>query len=40
MARTWPLRYLLRHTAFHRLDHAWAMEDKDLAIHARAEHQS
>lgn len=30
MARTWPLRYLIRHTAFHALDHAWEMEDKDL----------
>jgi hypothetical protein len=30
MARTWPLRYLIRHTAFHTLDHAWEMEDKDL----------
>ena len=29
MARTWPLRYLIRHTAFHTLDHAWEMEDKD-----------
>jgi hypothetical protein len=29
-ARTWPLRYLVRHTAFHTLDHAWEMEDKDL----------
>jgi hypothetical protein len=29
-ARTWPLRYLIRHTAFHMLDHAWEMEDKDL----------
>jgi hypothetical protein len=28
MARTWPLRYLIRHTAFHTLDHAWEMEDK------------
>ena len=27
----WPLRYLIRHTAFHTLDHAWEMEDKDLA---------
>lgn len=26
----WPLRYLIRHTAFHILDHAWEMEDKDL----------
>jgi hypothetical protein len=30
LARTWPLRYLIRHTAFHMLDHAWEMEDKDL----------
>jgi hypothetical protein len=30
LARTWPLRYLIRHTAFHALDHAWEMEDKDL----------
>ena len=27
----WPLRYLIRHTAFHTLDHAWEMEDKDLS---------
>ena len=31
LARTWPLRYLIRHTAFHTLDHAWEMEDKDLS---------
>jgi hypothetical protein len=31
MARTWPLRYLIRHTAFHTMDHAWEMEDKDLS---------
>ncbi|MBV9791597.1 MAG: hypothetical protein JOZ51_25590 [Chloroflexi bacterium] len=30
MAGKWPLRYLIRHTAFHALDHAWEMEDKDL----------
>jgi hypothetical protein len=30
MARTWPLRYLIRHTAYHTLDHSWEMEDKDL----------
>lgn len=30
LARTWPLRYLIRHTASHTLDHAWEMEDKDL----------
>jgi hypothetical protein len=26
----WPLRYMIRHTAFHTLDHAWEMEDRDL----------
>ncbi len=31
-ARNWPLRYLIRHTAFHTLDHAWEMEDKDLTV--------
>ena len=30
MAGKWPLRYLIRHTAFHTMDHAWEMEDKDL----------
>jgi hypothetical protein len=30
MARTWPLRFLIRHTAYHTMDHAWEMEDKDL----------
>jgi hypothetical protein len=30
-ARTWPLRYLIRHTAYHTMDHSWEMEDKDLA---------
>lgn len=29
LARTWPLRYLIRHTAYHTMDHAWEMEDKD-----------
>jgi hypothetical protein len=29
---SWPLRYLIRHTAFHTLDHAWEMEDKDLTV--------
>lgn len=27
---TWTLPFLVRHTAFHTLDHAWEMEDKDL----------
>jgi hypothetical protein len=30
IARTWPLRFLIRHTAYHTMDHAWEMEDKDL----------
>jgi len=30
MARSWPLRYLIRHTAYHTLDHTWEMEDRDL----------
>ncbi len=29
-ARTWPLRFLVRHSAYHVLDHTWEMEDKDL----------
>jgi hypothetical protein len=29
-ARTWPLRYLIRHTGYHTMDHAWEMEDKDM----------
>ena len=28
--KKWPLRYLIRHIAYHTLDHAWEMEDKDL----------
>jgi hypothetical protein len=28
--RSWNLPFLLRHTAFHTLDHAWEMADKDL----------
>jgi hypothetical protein len=26
----WPIRYLIRHTPFHTMDHAWEMEDQDL----------
>jgi hypothetical protein len=33
-ARKWELSYLIRHSAFHMLDHAWEMEDKDLASEA------
>jgi hypothetical protein len=29
-ARTWPLKFLIRHSAYHTMDHAWEMEDKDL----------
>ena len=29
--RNWTMPLLLRHTAFHVLDHAWEMEDKDLS---------
>ena len=31
----WPLRFLIRHTAFHTMDHAWEMEDKDLTARSR-----
>jgi hypothetical protein len=29
--RSWTLAFLIRHSAFHTLDHAWEMEDKDLS---------
>ena len=29
--RSWTLAFLVRHSAFHTLDHAWEMEDKDLS---------
>lgn len=32
LAGKWPLRYLIRHTSFHTLDHGWEMEDKDLTV--------
>lgn len=28
--RSWNLPFLIRHSAFHAMDHAWEMEDKDL----------
>jgi len=28
--RSWTLPFLIRHSAFHVMDHAWEMEDKDL----------
>jgi hypothetical protein len=30
-ARSWTLQFLIRHSAYHTLDHAWEMEDKDLS---------
>lgn len=30
-ARNWPVRYLIRHIAYHAMDHAWEMEDKDMS---------
>jgi hypothetical protein len=29
--RSWTLAFLIRHSAYHMLDHAWEMEDKDLS---------
>jgi hypothetical protein len=29
--KNWTLPFLIRHSAFHTLDHAWEMEDKDLS---------
>lgn len=31
MRGNWNLPYLIRHSAFHTMDHAWEMEDKDLS---------
>ena len=33
----WTVAYLLRHTAYHALDHAWEMEDRDLTGEGAAE---
>jgi hypothetical protein len=30
--RSWNLPFLIRHSAYHTLDHAWEMEDKDLSV--------
>ena len=30
-ARTWTVQYVIRHAAYHMLDHAWEMEDRDLS---------
>ena len=34
--RSWTLPFLIRHSAFHTLDHAWEMEDKDLSAQGQA----
>ncbi|HKV29624.1 MAG TPA: hypothetical protein VJT14_01255 [Candidatus Dormibacteraeota bacterium] len=31
-ARTWSVQFVIRRCAYHMLDHAWEMEDKDLSI--------
>jgi hypothetical protein len=28
--KSWTLPFLIRHSAYHVMDHAWEMEDKDL----------
>jgi hypothetical protein len=30
-ARTWPIQFLIRRTAYHAMDHAWELEDRDLS---------
>jgi hypothetical protein len=32
--RSWNLPFLIRHSAYHTLDHAWEMEDRDLSPRA------
>ena len=34
--QSWTLPFLIRHSAFHVMDHAWEMEDKDLSAEAQA----
>ena len=29
-ARSWPIQFLIRRTAYHVMDHAWELEDRDL----------
>lgn len=31
-ARTWTVQFVIRRCAYHMLDHAWEMEDRDLSI--------
>jgi len=30
-ARTWTVQFVIRHAAYHVMDHAWEMEDRDLS---------
>jgi hypothetical protein len=30
-ARNWTVQFVIRHSAYHLLDHAWEMEDRDLS---------
>jgi hypothetical protein len=30
--RKWNLPFVIRHSAFHTMDHAWEMQDKDLTV--------
>ncbi len=34
--RSWTLPFLIRHSAYHTMDHAWEMEDKDLSTERQA----
>ena len=36
--RSWTLPFLIRHSGYHMLDHAWEMEDKDLSPSPRGRH--
>lgn len=36
-ARSWTLPFLIRHSAWHMLDHAWELEDRDLSGQDRAD---
>ena len=31
MARNWTVQFVIRHSAYHMLDHAWELEDRDLS---------
>jgi len=33
---SWTLPFLVRHSAYHVMDHAWEMEDKDLSGEAKS----